>query len=78
MTWSLRPLAPEKSKSPHATLSVDLFAMTNEERRAFIRILIHYCPDECKHFAECEFPKDHIFRDLMVLAQYIHEQSTED
>jgi hypothetical protein len=52
--------------------------MTNEERRSFIRILIQYCPDECKHFAECEFPKDHIFRDLMVLAQYIHEQSAKD
>ena len=47
--------------------------MTQKEYRAFLRILIHYCPDEGKHFAESGRPRKHIFRDLMVLARYVEK-----
>jgi hypothetical protein len=45
--------------------------MTPKEYRACLRILIQYCPDEGKHFAESGKPQKHIFRDLMVLARYV-------
>ena len=49
--------------------------MTSKERRAFIRILINYCPAEGKHFAESGKPKRHIFRDLMVLGRLVDKHS---
>jgi hypothetical protein len=49
--------------------------MTNAERRAFVRILIHYCPDEGRDFAERGKPKDHIFRNLMVLGRFVDKHS---
>lgn len=45
--------------------------MTKKERTAFIRILIHYHPDEDNHFAESGFPKKHILRDLLALAKFL-------
>ena len=45
--------------------------MTQKEYRACLRILIHFCPDEGRHYAESGRPKKHIFRDLMVLARFL-------
>jgi hypothetical protein len=68
------PAAQREEQSRKRLYQLTLFVMTNKERTAFIRILIHYCPDEGKHFAESGFPKRHIFRDLMVLAKFVDKR----
>jgi hypothetical protein len=49
--------------------------MTKREHRAFVRILTHYCPQEGRDFAESGKPKEHIFRDLMLLARFVDKHS---
>jgi hypothetical protein len=41
---------------------------------ALRRIVVHFCWDEARHYAETGKPGRHIYRDLLTVARYLDKQ----
>jgi hypothetical protein len=49
--------------------------MDKELYEALRRIVIHFSPEEGRHYAEWGKPKNHIFRDLLIVARHVDIRS---
>jgi hypothetical protein len=72
MTWSLRPLATEKSKSRKRPYKLIAIPMIDDATLESMEAVVDYLLEiEHKHWQECGRPKRHIYRDLKRIAKAV-------